>query len=231
MSGHSIGEECTDRIKRFQTLLRAQEVEGALIIRKMSTATSWPGPVLLCPVPLLDPPAVAGLAPTACHTEQATPISISTNPSWWIIHRTWREIFQPRIFSKGDLPEKFHRAHRIMLEVQEARAREGKPGAVAKDLCDVAMKIAEDGGWAQTFMGYPEPVPFVGHGLGLELDEWPIIGKDSDHILEKGMVLALEPKVIFPGEGVVGIENTFLVTEQGLEKLNRFPDQIVSLPL
>jgi Xaa-Pro dipeptidase len=138
---------------------------------------------------------------------------------------------QTRIFSKGDLPERFHRAHRVMLEVQEAIAREGKPGAVAKDLYDVAVKIAEDGGWAQTFMGYPEPVPFVGHGLGLELDEWPIIGKDSEHILEKGMTIALEPKIIFPGEGVVGIENTFLVTEQGLEKLNRFPDEIMVISL
>jgi Xaa-Pro aminopeptidase len=76
-------------------------------------------------------------------------------------------------------------------------------------------------------MGFPLPVPFVGHGLGLELDEWPIIGKNSDHILQTGMVVALEPKVIFPGEGVVGIENTFLITERGMEKLSRFPDDIV----
>ena len=45
------------------------------------------------------------------------------------------------------------------------------------------------------------------------------------------MILALEPKVIFPGEGVVGIENTFLVTEQGLEKLNHFPDEIMVVSL
>jgi Xaa-Pro dipeptidase len=138
---------------------------------------------------------------------------------------------QTRIFSKGDLPEKFHQAHRVMLSVQEAVAREGKPGTLAKDLYDLAIKTAEDGGWAQNFMGYPEPVPFVAHGVGLELDEWPIIGHGSEHILEKGMILALEPKVIFPGEGAVGIENTFLVTDEGLEKLNRFPDEIVTVSL
>jgi Xaa-Pro dipeptidase len=41
------------------------------------------------------------------------------------------------------------------------------------------------------------------------------------------MAVALEPKVVFPGEGVVGIENTFLITERGMEKLSRFPDDIV----
>jgi Xaa-Pro dipeptidase len=76
-------------------------------------------------------------------------------------------------------------------------------------------------------MGHPQPVPFVGHGLGLELDEWPLIGKNSEHVLERDMIIALEPKCIFPGEGVVGVENTFVVTDHGMEKLNRFPDDVV----
>ncbi|MCP4665424.1 MAG: aminopeptidase P family protein, partial [Deltaproteobacteria bacterium] len=56
--------------------------------------------------------------------------------------------------------------------------------------------------------------------------EWPVIGRNSDTILEKGMVLALEPKYVFPGKGIVGVENTFVVTEEGMKKLNRFPDGI-----
>jgi Xaa-Pro aminopeptidase len=59
------------------------------------------------------------------------------------------------------------------------------------------------------------------------MDEWPIIGRGADTILESGMVLSLEPKYVFPGEGVVGIENTFVIREQGMEKLNTFPDEIV----
>jgi Xaa-Pro aminopeptidase len=62
--------------------------------------------------------------------------------------------------------------------------------------------------------------------VGLEMDEWPAIGRGADTILESAMVLSLEPKYVFPGEGVVGIENTFVVTEQGMEKLNTFPDEI-----
>ncbi|MGD2125141.1 MAG: Xaa-Pro peptidase family protein [Desulfobacteraceae bacterium] len=137
---------------------------------------------------------------------------------------------QSRIFSKGELPEKYYRAHEVMRQVQQAVAQQGKPGAKAKDLYDLASGIVEKAGIFEGFMGYPEPVPFVGHGLGLELDEWPIIGKRSEHVLEKGMIIALEPKFIFPGEGVVGIENTFVVTGKGMEKLNRFPDDIVAVP-
>ena len=59
------------------------------------------------------------------------------------------------------------------------------------------------------FMGYPSPVPFVGHGVGLELDELPVLGRRSRYVLEEGMVLALEPKFIIPGKGLAGIGEHF----------------------
>ena len=133
---------------------------------------------------------------------------------------------QARIFSLGNLPEKFHRAHNAMLEVQETLTEKGGPGVRAGDLYNLALKIAEKAGLEEGFMGYPDPVPFVAHGVGLEIDEWPIIGRNSETILEEGMVMALEPKFIFPGQGVVGIENTWVVTKRGMVKLNRFPDGI-----
>jgi Xaa-Pro aminopeptidase len=114
-----------------------------------------------------------------------------------------------------------------MRQVQDAVAREGRTGVRAKDLYEVALGIVEEAGLSVGFMGYPQPVTFVGHGTGLEMDEWPVIGRGVDTVLESGMILSLEPKYIFPGEGVVGIENTFLVTEQGVEKINTFPDEIV----
>lgn len=132
-----------------------------------------------------------------------------------------------RVFSIGKLHEKFYHAHQVMLEVQDAVAREGRPGTRAKDLYLHALETVEKAGLSQGFMGYPQPVPFVGHGIGLEMDEWPVIGRGSDTTLEAGMVIALEPKYVFPGEGVVGIENTFVVTGKGMEKLNAFPDDIV----
>ena len=133
---------------------------------------------------------------------------------------------QARIFSLGNLPEKLHRAHNVMLEVQDKLTEKGRPGVRAGDLYNLALKVAEKAGLEEGFMGYPDPVPFVAHGVGLEIDEWPIIGRNSDTMLEEGMVMALEPKFIFPGQGVVGIENTWVVTQQGMIKLNRFPDGI-----
>ena len=133
---------------------------------------------------------------------------------------------QARIFSIGPLDEDLTEAHHAMLEIQEAVARRGVPGAVAGDLFELALEMAKRAGLEDGFMGYPDPVPFVAHGVGLEIDDWPIIGRDSDTILEQGMVFALEPKVVFPGKGVVGIENTFLVTRNGMKKLNRFPDEV-----
>ncbi|MCG6877686.1 MAG: M24 family metallopeptidase, partial [Deltaproteobacteria bacterium] len=125
-----------------------------------------------------------------------------------------------------NLKTPLEQAHGVMLEVQETLMRLGTPGTTAKDLYQAALDIVEKAGLSRGFMGMPQGVPFVGHGIGLELDEWPVIGKGAETILEKGMVIALEPKMVFPGEGVVGIENTVLVTEKGLEKINRFPDGI-----
>lgn len=132
-----------------------------------------------------------------------------------------------RVFSVGKLHNRFMRAHQVMLQVQDSVAQEGRSGVRAKDLYEVALGIVKEAGLPDGFMGYPQPVAFVGHGTGLEMDEWPIIGRGADTILESGMVLSLEPKYVFPGEGVVGIENTFVIREQGMEKLNTFPDEIV----
>jgi Xaa-Pro aminopeptidase len=131
-----------------------------------------------------------------------------------------------RIFSIGKLHDRFMRAHQVMRHVQDSVAREGRPGVRAKDLYEFALDIVEKAGLSNGFMGHPQPVAFVGHGTGLEMDEWPVIGRGADTILESRMLLSLEPKYSFPGEGVVGIENTFVVTEQGMEKLNTFPDEI-----
>jgi len=133
---------------------------------------------------------------------------------------------QARIFSIGRLSDDFHKAHNVMLEVQEAIAEEGKPGIRAEDLYNMALEIVEKAGLKQGFMGYPDPVPFVAHGVGLDIDEWPVIGRKSDTRFREGMTIALEPKIVIPGKGVVGIENTWLVTAHGMKKLNRFPDAI-----
>lgn len=135
-----------------------------------------------------------------------------------------------RIFSLGALPDELEKAHEAMLSIQETVSRAAVPGVVTGDLYDQMTAMAEDLGYGDYFMGAAHPkIRFTAHGLGIELDEFPFIAQGQTMVLASGMVLALEPKVILPGKGVMGIENTWLVTDTGLERLTRFPDAVCVL--
>jgi Xaa-Pro aminopeptidase len=135
-----------------------------------------------------------------------------------------------RIFSIGRLPDELEAAHLAMLEIQSEIKYQAKPGVLTGEIYETMISLAEKKGYAENFMGVGERrIRFTGHGVGLELDEFPFIARGQQLALEAGMVIALEPKTIFPGKGVVGIENTHLVTENGLESLSSFPDEITVL--
>ncbi len=133
---------------------------------------------------------------------------------------------QARTFFIGDPPEKFLRLHSAALSVQNGLIDKAKPGTRTEELYDTAVRMVADMGLTEGFMGHPQPVPFVGHGIGLELNELPLVGRKSPHVLQPGMVIALEPKFILPGEGLAGIENSFVVSETGLDRLTKFDDAI-----
>jgi len=134
-----------------------------------------------------------------------------------------------RIFSLGPLPQELVDAHAAMLEVQQTVKHLAKPGVVSGAIYDKALAKAEALGYPDHFMGVAgrERIRFVGHGIGLEVDEYPFLAAGQDLALQEGMTIALEPKLIFPGKGVVGIENTHVVTKDGLEQLGRYPDDII----
>ena len=134
-----------------------------------------------------------------------------------------------RIFSLGPLPAELIDAHAAMLEVQQLVKRTAKPGVASGRLYEQALAKAGELGYADHFMGAAgrERIRFVGHGIGLEVDEFPFLASGQDLPLQTGMIIALEPKLIFPGQGVVGIENTHVVTEDGLEQFGKFPEGIM----
>jgi Xaa-Pro dipeptidase len=137
-----------------------------------------------------------------------------------------------RIFSIGPVSRELETAHEAMLAIQEEIKIQAKPGVATGAIYDMMVARAKEKGYEDNFMGVGERrIRFTGHGVGLELDEYPFIAKGQQLVLQAGMVIALEPKAIFPGIGVVGIENTHLVTDHGLEPLTRFPDSICLLPL
>ncbi len=132
-----------------------------------------------------------------------------------------------RIFSLGDLSDEWVHAHEAMLQIQSAIKKAARPGVIAGTLYETAINMAADLGYADHFMGAGDHrVRFIGHGIGTEQDEYPFLSQGQQIVLEKGMTIALEPKLIFPGKGVVGIENTHVVEENGLRQLGQYPDDI-----
>ncbi len=133
---------------------------------------------------------------------------------------------QTRIFCPGKPAAELRRAHETALQIKKELIAMGMDGANGAALYRRASEIASDAGLEDHFMGAAEKVSFIGHGVGLELDELPVIARGHDFTLGEGMVFALEPKFIFPGEGAVGIEDTFVVRSGGLEQITRFDDAL-----
>ncbi|ABB32908.1 creatinase [Geobacter metallireducens RCH3] len=134
---------------------------------------------------------------------------------------------QTRVIALGALSDRMKKAYDDMLRVQERMTEVAVPGTPWSHVYDVCVALAAELGYADNFMGAKGArVSFIGHGIGIEVDEYPFIAKGfTDMVLEPGMVFAFEPKVIFPGEGAIGIENTFYISHyEGLKQLT-FSDQ------
>ena len=133
---------------------------------------------------------------------------------------------QTRIFCPGRPAAKLQRAYETALQIKEELVSMGRDGANGAALYRRAFEIASAADLEDHFMGAAEKVSFIGHGVGLELDELPVIARNHDLTLTGGMVFALEPKFVFSGEGAVGIEDTFVVRSHGLEQITRFDDAL-----
>ncbi len=138
---------------------------------------------------------------------------------------------QTRMFVIGRLSDRLARGYDDMLKVQALMEKIAVPGASWGEVYDRCCALAVSMGYADSFMGAKGArVSFIGHGLGVEIDEYPFIARGfNDLTLERGMVFAFEPKVVFPGEGAAGIENTFHLSEAGLERLTVSDENVVAV--
>lgn len=135
---------------------------------------------------------------------------------------------QTRNFCIGDPPPRLAKAYEFVRSVHTRFAELARPGAVTGRLYETVLGWADEAGWAPWFMGGTDPrVNFVGHGIGIETDEFPFIARGREMPLQQGMVFAFEPKIIIPEEGIAGLENTYLVTNDGIESLNTFTEDLV----
>lgn len=137
-----------------------------------------------------------------------------------------------RIAVIGALAPELERALEIARRIQDEVARNLRPGVPANALWEHARAMAEQARLGDRFMGPPgDQARFVGHGVGLELDELPVLAPGFKAPLREGQVVAVEPKFVFPGQGAVGIENTWVVTASGGEKLTAdLGDDLLRVP-
>ena len=134
-----------------------------------------------------------------------------------------------RTFSIGKLPQKAYDVHQVAIEIQQQLVEMGKPGAVCEELYLTSLKIAEKYGLSDCFMGTKQQAKFIGHGVGLVINELPVLCNRNKELLEENMVIALEPKFIIKGVGAIGVENTFIVRKGGMEKITKVEEKIIDL--
>lgn len=136
---------------------------------------------------------------------------------------------QTRIFSIGALAPRMVQAFEDALFIQSEILKAIKPGTPAEEPYFLAVRLADEMGYKDCFMGCKEEaVKFIGHGIGLELDELPVLGKGIKAPILPGMTFALEPKFVFP-EGAIGTESSFVMTDNGPEYLSITPEVITYL--
>ena len=137
---------------------------------------------------------------------------------------------ETRVFAVGPLKEIFMKAYDVAREIIEDSAAFGKEGLDGSEIFVRARDKVRKAGLQENFMGHGEgQVSFIGHGLGLEINELPVITPRHHITLKEGMVFAFEPKFIFPGEGAVGIEVDFIVRKDRLERVTDFPIDIIDV--
>lgn len=134
-----------------------------------------------------------------------------------------------RTFTLGEITELGVKAHNTSIEICKAVARQARPGVEARSLYDLAEKMAAEAGLSDYFMGHRQKAGFVGHGVGIEINELPVLAPRSRDIIAQGNVIAVEPKFVIPGTGAVGIENTYIVGPDTTECITNAPEELKSL--
>ncbi len=130
------------------------------------------------------------------------------------------------------LPEKAVEAYDRSLEIEKRVVSLARSGAITGEIYEEANRVADESGFGENFMGLPgKNVPFVAHGIGLELDELPVIARGGKDALEVGNVIALEPKFVFEDIGAVGIENSYFIGPDGPEPLTKAPTSPIKVEL
>lgn len=149
-------------------------------------------------------------------------VDMAGNYSPWMTDMT-------RVFSVGHVSDLAYKAHEVSREIHQVVISKAKEGTLCADLYNQAMDIVKRNHLEDYFMGTTLQAKFIGHGVGLEINEPPVLAPRSKELLHVNTVFALEPKFVIPEVGAVGYENTYLVKEDGLENLTILNENIIDL--
>ena len=170
----------------------------------------------------LDPSIPGGAAGEEIKEHNAVMVDLNGNFTGYMTDMT-------RVFAVGSLPQEAVDAHQCSIDICRAFEREARPGVEARTLYEMCADMARERGLERYFMGHRQHAGFVGHGVGIEVNEWPVIAPRSRQILERNNTIALEPKFVIPKVGAVGIENTYVIEDTGARSLTNAPEEIVQL--
>jgi Xaa-Pro aminopeptidase len=220
-----------DLISRLEMVMRSMGHQGSLRFRRFNSIVPlghvMSGPSAACPSFLASP--TGGKGTSLIFPQGAGYSRIKRNEPVFVdmvgIYNGYIAD-ATRIFSLGRIEPELEEAYQAACRIEEDLARQMSAGKTGRELYQLSEAAGADLGY-QDYLGGPPggKCGFVGHGVGLELDEYPVIGP-LDHELQSNMTIAIEPKIIYPNKGVLGIEDTFLTTNGAAESLTHMPRDI-----
>lgn len=134
-----------------------------------------------------------------------------------------------RTYALGPVHPQVQKAHDLSVELHEWFADTVRPGLPIAEVYTHCVDRVMAEGLGDYFMGTEWQSKFVGHGLGLEINEVPVLTGRWKGVFESNMAIAFEPKFVIPGAGPAGIENTYIISESGVENVSPLDPGIIPL--
>ena len=131
---------------------------------------------------------------------------------------------ETRTYAVGEPDAEFRRYYDVLLQAQIAACEAVRPGVACEDIDRTARKVIADAGYGEYF------IHRTGHGIGMEGHEHPYIVEGNSEVLEPGMAFSVEPGIYLPGRHGARIEDIVVCTEDGGERVNLTPRELLVLP-
>lgn len=137
---------------------------------------------------------------------------------------------EARTYVVGEPTERHREVYEILQNALEAVEEAIEPGVPVSDIYDAAHDVVSETPYAEGFMALDQVgFEYVGHNVGLNADESPLLTPWEETTLEPGMTFAVEPKILFEGEEGLTLEDTFVVTEDGSRRITQTTRELLTL--